>query len=155
MAGPCIEKGCFAPPLMSHDDSEPQCPHEASVPPFLRPPPRSDADPTWGLGTETTAKADPALQSKLAHFHDLKARGIHVNGALARNRAFHNPHISAKLVEWTGIDEYGSHHARGMRPKDVADEFVRQHGSPSALAEAQRRDIEERRRQRTRIDFTR
>ena len=91
----------------------------------------------------------------MAHFHDLKARGIHVNEALARNRAFHNPHISAKLVEWTGIDEYGSHHARGMRPKDVADEFVRQHGSPSALAEAQRRDIEERRRQRTRIDFTR
>lgn len=140
---------------MSHDGSGQQCPSEASVPPFLCPPPRSDADPTWGLGTETTAKADPALQSKLARFHDLKARGTHVNGALARNRAFHNPHIGAKLVEWTGIDEYGSHHARGMRPKDVADEFVRLHGSPSALAQAQRRDAEERRRQRTRIDFTR
>jgi len=140
---------------MSHDGSGQQCPSEASVPPFLCPPPRSDADPTWGLGTETTAKADPALQSKLARFHDLKARGTHVNGALARNRAFHNPHIGAKLVEWTGIDEYGSHHARGTRPKDVADEFVRLHGSPSALAQAQRRDVEERRRQRTRIDFTR
>ena len=140
---------------MSHDGSGQQCPSEASVPPFLCPPPRSDADPTWGLGTETTAKADPALQSKLARFHDLKARGTHVNGALARNRAFHNPHIGAKLVEWTGIDEYGSHHARGTRPKDVADEFVRLHGSPSALAQAQRRDGEERRRQRTRIDFTR
>lgn len=140
---------------MSHDGSGQQCPSEASVPPFLCPPPRSDADPTWGLGTETTAKADPALQSKLARFHDLKARGTHVNGALARNRAFHNPHIGAKLVEWTGIDEYGSHHARGTRPKDVADEFVRLHGSPSALAQAQRRDAEERRRQRTRIDFTR
>ena len=140
---------------MSHDGSGQQCPSEASVPPFLCPPPRSDADPTWGLGTETTAKADPALQSKLARFHDLKARGTHVNGALARNRAFHNPHIGAKLVEWTGIDEYGSHHARGMRPKDVADQFVRLHGSPSALAQAQRRDAEERRRQRTRIDFTR
>ena len=91
---------------MSHDGSGQQCPSEASVPPFLCPPPRSDADPTWGLGTETTAKADPALQSKLARFHDLKARGTHVNGALARNRAFHNPHIGAKLVEWTGIDEY-------------------------------------------------
>lgn len=140
---------------MSHDGSGQQCPSEASVPPFLCPPPRSDADLTWGLGTETTAKADPALQSKLARFHDLKARGTHVNGALARNRAFHNPHIGAKLVEWTGIDEYGSHHARGTRPKDVADEFVRLHGSPSALAQAQRRDVEERRRQRTRIDFTR
>lgn len=140
---------------MSHDGSGQQCPSEASVPLFLCPPPRSDADPTWGLGTETTAKADPALQSKLARFHDLKARGTHVNGALARNRAFHNPHIGAKLVEWTGIDEYGSHHARGTRPKDVADEFVRLHGSPSALAQAQRRDVEERRRQRTRIDFTR
>ena len=140
---------------MSHDGSGQQCPSEASVPLFLYPPPRSDADPTWGLGTETTAKADPALQSKLARFHDLKARGTHVNGALARNRAFHNPHIGAKLVEWTGIDEYGSHHARGTRPKDVADEFVRLHGSPSALAQAQRRDVEERRRQRTRIDFTR
>lgn len=140
---------------MSHDGSGQQCPSEASVPPFLCPPPRSDADPTWGLGTETTAKADPALQSKLARLHDLKARGTHVNGALARNRAFHNPHIGAKLVEWTGIDEYGSHHARGTRPKDVADEFVRLHGSPSALAQAQRRDVEERRRQRTRIDFTR
>lgn len=140
---------------MSHDGSGQQCPSEASVPLFLCPPPRSDADPTWGLGTETTAKADPALQSKLARFHDLKARGTHVNGALARNRAFHNPHIGAKLVEWTGIDEYGSHHAHGTRPKDVADEFVRLHGSPSALAQAQRRDVEERRRQRTRIDFTR
>ena len=140
---------------MSHDGTGQQCPSEASVPPFLCPPPRSDADPTWGLGTETTAKADPALQSKLARFHDLKTRGTHVNGALARNRAFHNPHIGAKLVEWTGIDEYGSHHARGTRPKDVADEFVRLHGSPSALAQAQRRDVEERRRQRTRIDFTR
>ena len=140
---------------MSHGGSGQQCPSEASVPLFLCPPPRSDADPTWGLGTETTAKADPALQSKLARFHDLKARGTHVNGALARNRAFHNPHIGAKLVEWTGIDEYGSHHAHGTRPKDVADEFVRLHGSPSALAQAQRRDVEERRRQRTRIDFTR
>lgn len=140
---------------MTHDRSGRQRPYEASVPPFLSPPPRSDADPEWGLGTETTATADAALQSKLAHFHDLKARGLHVNAALARNRAFHNPHIYAKLVEWTSVDEYGSQHARGTRPRDVADDFLRQHGSPPALAEAQMQDIEERRRKRTHIDFTR
>lgn len=140
---------------MTDDRGGQRRPGEMSVPPFLCPPPRSDAEAEWGLGAETSATADAALQSKLAHFHDLKARGTHVNAALARNRAFHNPHIYAKLVEWTGVDEYGSHHARGTRPQDVADEFLRRHSSPAVLAEAHMRNVEEHRRKRTHIDFTR
>lgn len=49
-----------------------------------------------------------ALQAKLAHFHTLKAQGMHFNASLSRNRAFRNPHIYAKLVDWVAVDETAS-----------------------------------------------
>ena len=106
---------------------------------WLLPLPRADGDVEWGLGQETTAQADPAITAKLARFHELKKRGTHFNESLARNRAFHNPRIYATLVEWAGIDEYGSNYepiarAAGVLPSwNVTDPEARRDGNPRAL----------------------
>ena len=114
--------------------------HDEAVPWFLCPPPRaSDGDATWGLGVECTEDVSPALQDKLARFHELKAPGTHFNEALMRNRAFHNPRIHAKLVEWASLDEHGSNYsaiaaAQGTAPSwDAADAELLRHGTASAL----------------------
>lgn len=112
----------------------------AALPTFLRPPVRaSDQDAEWGLGTETRADVDPALAAKLARFHELKAAGTHIHTSLAKSRAFHNPHMYAKLVEYAGLDEWGSQYvamaeARHEPPSwDVHDAQVRKDGSARGL----------------------
>ncbi|WFD19591.1 hypothetical protein MCAP1_001825 [Malassezia caprae] len=113
-------------------DSESVLSDDEAVPWFLRPPPRaSDGDAAWGLGVESSDNVDQALKDKLARFHELKAQGTHFNAALTRNRAFHNPSIHAKLVEWASLDEYGSNYsaiaaAQGVDPSwDAANAEVR------------------------------
>ncbi|KAJ6487625.1 HCNGP-like protein-domain-containing protein [Mycena sanguinolenta] len=61
----------------------------------------------WGIPPPSTEPCDPALQTKLAQFHDLK-RGNppkHFNDSLMGSRAFRNPHLYAKLVEFVDVDE--------------------------------------------------
>lgn len=65
-------------------------------------------DTEWGLGTEKSGNVDTKLQTKLAHFHDLKRQGTHFNESLAKNRSFRNPNIYSKLVEWVDVDETAS-----------------------------------------------
>ena len=56
-----------------------------------------------------------------------------------RTRAFHNPRIHAKLVEWASLDEHGSNYsaiaaAQGTAPSwDAADAELLRHGTASAL----------------------
>ncbi|PKI84764.1 hypothetical protein MVES1_000991 [Malassezia vespertilionis] len=89
----------------------------------------TDANLMSRVGKERRDGADPALTAKLATFHTLKQQGTHFNATLAKNRAFHNPHIYEKLVKWAELDEHGSNYvaiakARGdappWDPKDVA-----------------------------------
>lgn len=111
-----------------------------TIPAHLRPPPRAyDQEAEWGLGTEVHTGVDAELACKLAHFHELKQKGKHFNATLARNRAFHNPHIYTKLVEWAELDEHASNYvpiarAQGEVPSwDVTDPDVLQHGKASKL----------------------
>lgn len=111
-----------------------------SVPSFLCPPARaSDGDVAWGLGLESRDDVRPAWQDKIAELHALKAQGTHFNVALAKNRAFHNPRIHAKLVEWARLNEYGSNYsaiasAQGVAPSwDAANADVLRDGQISAL----------------------
>ena len=46
----------------------------------------------------TTAKSNPALEAKLAHFHQLSSQGLSFNASLTRNKAFRNPHILGPSV---------------------------------------------------------
>lgn len=48
-------------------------------------------------------------QAKLANFHNLRlSRGLHFNDSLHASKAFRNPRIYAKLVEFVDVDETGS-----------------------------------------------
>ena len=61
-------------------------------------------------------------QAKIRQFRSLKAQGKHFNDNLMANKAFRNPHIYQKLVEFVGIDEKGTEFPRAIwDPHDVQD----------------------------------
>ncbi|KAI9276517.1 HCNGP-like protein-domain-containing protein [Sporodiniella umbellata] len=68
----------------------------------------------WGIPNEPTQACDPERAEKIAHFLSLKASGHRLNNHLAHSKAFRNPRIYAKLVEFTNVDELGSN----MDPKE-------------------------------------
>ncbi|KAJ7099898.1 HCNGP-domain-containing protein [Mycena belliarum] len=73
---------------------------------LLRPAPISGVE-DWGIPPEPTGPCDSALEAKLATFQTLK-RGTppkHFNDSLMGSRAFRNPHLYAKLVEFVDVDE--------------------------------------------------
>lgn len=48
-------------------------------------------------------------QAKIANFaHLARTRGLHFNDSLSASKAFRNPRIYAKLVEFVNVDESGS-----------------------------------------------
>ncbi|KAK7044917.1 HCNGP-domain-containing protein [Favolaschia claudopus] len=73
---------------------------------LLKPPPIPGVE-DWGIPPPSTKPCDPALQTKLAGFHALKTGTPpkHFNDSLMNNRAFRNPHLYAKLVEFVDVDE--------------------------------------------------
>ncbi|KAJ7449510.1 HCNGP-domain-containing protein [Mycena latifolia] len=89
---------------------------------LLRPDPIPGVD-DWGIPPATTAPCDPALQTKLATFHDLK-RGTppkHFNDSLMGSRAFRNPHLYAKLVEFVDVDERATNFPPAMWDPTAVD----------------------------------
>ncbi|PWZ02580.1 hypothetical protein BCV70DRAFT_196826 [Testicularia cyperi] len=123
--------------------------------PLLLPPaerrPDGTLDPLWGLTSlnsdpsDTCASCDPALEAKLARFHELKMQGTHFNESLMSNRSFNNPHIYSKLVDFVDIDETRSNFPDlvpgGWNPHDK--ETLRQ-GDPDRLVLQQDRERERR-----------
>ncbi|KAM0787520.1 hypothetical protein ACM66B_003591 [Microbotryomycetes sp. NB124-2] len=99
--------------------------------------PRADLESLaeFGIPPMRTGPCNPAVEAKLANFHNLsQTRGLHFNDSLLRSKAFRNPRIHAKLVEFVDVDETGTNW-----PKEIWD--CRNIGSfPTAasLAEAQR-----------------
>ncbi|KAJ7665891.1 HCNGP-like protein-domain-containing protein [Mycena polygramma] len=73
---------------------------------LLQPPPIPGVD-DWGIPPASTEPCDPAIQTKLAQFHALKSSTPpkHFNDSLMGSRAFRNPHLYAKLVEFVAVDE--------------------------------------------------
>ncbi|RIA80607.1 HCNGP-like protein [Glomus cerebriforme] len=117
---------------------------------LLTPQPIEGKD-NWGIPPEPEEECDQSLQ--IVHFHLLKERGVHFNKNLLKNKAFRNPHIYNKLVEFVELDEIGSNFDRevydpyGFPPEAFADQ----------LAEVQKRIAEERaiaqQQQRSQIHF--
>ena len=66
-------------------------------------------------GTETR-------NAKILHFLQLKREGIHFNQRLTQSKAFNNPNLYAKLVEYLDLDDSGTNdpHAWKINPKEDA-----------------------------------
>ncbi|POY74827.1 putative Legumain [Rhodotorula taiwanensis] len=63
----------------------------------------------FGIPPIPTGPCAPSVQAKLANFHNLRlSRGLHFNDSLHASKAFRNPRIYAKLVEFVDVDESGS-----------------------------------------------
>ncbi|KAI8064337.1 HCNGP-like protein-domain-containing protein [Gilbertella persicaria] len=62
----------------------------------------------WGIPSESDLVCDSNREEKIAHFLSLRASGHRLNDHLQHNKAFRNPRIYAKLVEFTEVDEFGS-----------------------------------------------
>ncbi|TDL16143.1 hypothetical protein BD410DRAFT_645503 [Rickenella mellea] len=102
---------------------------------LLRPPPIEGVE-DWGIPPPSAEPCDPDLEAKLAQFHTLKrdpSAPRHFNDSLMANRAFRNPHLYAKLVEFVAVDESATNFPKDMwDPSAVQDEwFADRIGKPS------------------------
>ncbi|GAA6002311.1 hypothetical protein JCM10207_001058 [Rhodosporidiobolus poonsookiae] len=96
---------------------------------------RLDALSEFGLPPAPTGPCKPSVEVKLANFHNLRqTRGLHFNDSLHASKAFRNPRIYAKLVEFVSVDETGTNWDREVwDPKGLGPE-----ASASRLAELQK-----------------
>ncbi|OAC99695.1 hypothetical protein MUCCIDRAFT_113129 [Mucor lusitanicus CBS 277.49] len=62
----------------------------------------------WGIPDEPDTACDAERQERISHFLSLRASGHRLNDHLQHNKAFRNPRIYTKLVEFTEVDEIGS-----------------------------------------------
>ncbi|GAA5842668.1 hypothetical protein JCM9279_003655 [Rhodotorula babjevae] len=63
----------------------------------------------FGIPPVPTGPCKPSVQAKLANFHALRqSRNLHFNDSLHASKAFRNPRIYAKLVEFVDVDESGT-----------------------------------------------
>ncbi|BGP39971.1 hypothetical protein JCM10449v2_003929 [Rhodotorula kratochvilovae] len=70
---------------------------------------RLDTLAEFGIPPVPTGPCKPSVEAKLANFHALRlSRGLHFNDSLHASKAFRNPRIYAKLVEFVDVDETGS-----------------------------------------------
>ncbi|CAG8797349.1 21653_t:CDS:2, partial [Gigaspora margarita] len=145
------DKPIISDEQMLLDDSEDARQHSA-MRKLLTPNPIEGRE-NWGIPPEPETECDPILQEKIVHFHSLSKKGVHFNENLLKNKAFRNPHIYNKLVEFVELDEIGSNFDR-----EIFDPY----GFPSEafadqLAEAQKKILEERaaaqQQQRSQIQF--
>ncbi|THH17476.1 hypothetical protein EW146_g3345 [Bondarzewia mesenterica] len=120
-------------------------------------PPEIPGVADWGIPPPSTEPYDPAIETKLAQFHALKrdpAQRRHFNDSLMSNRAFRNPHLYAKLVEFVDVDERTTNF-----PKDVWDpDDVHESWFADKIAEIQKKRSEQQdvaaAPKRSKIDFT-
>ncbi|KZV76486.1 HCNGP-domain-containing protein [Peniophora sp. CONT] len=146
-------------PPRTASPSEPPQDELGEIRALLRPPDISGL-PDWGIPPPSTAACDSGLEAKLAQFRSLKHDPVqpkHFNDALMASRAFRNPHLYAKLVEFVGADERATNipptvwNPADLRPEWYADQ----------IADLQKKRNEEREsaqssssNKRSKIDFT-
>ncbi|KAK9711448.1 SAP30-binding protein, variant 2 [Basidiobolus ranarum] len=70
----------------------------------------------YGIPGEPEDECDPDLQAKIAKWIELKNQGISFNDRLSKNKAFRNPNIYDKFVQFIELDETGSNF-----PSDIYD----------------------------------
>lgn len=91
-------------------------------------------DGEYDIPPRPEAPCDPELDAKVMKFYLLKRQGKHFNDTLMQNKAFRNPHIYAKLVEFVSVDETATNF-----PKDLWDPFdVREEWYAEAIAAEQK-----------------
>ncbi|KAG8980104.1 hypothetical protein FRB90_007823, partial [Tulasnella sp. 427] len=84
-----------------------------------RPPPIPGSnDEEYDIPPCSETPCDPELDAKVLKFHLLKRQGKHFNDTLMQNKAFRNPHIYAKLVDFVSVDETSTNF-----PKDIWNPF--------------------------------
>ncbi|GAA5878488.1 hypothetical protein JCM16303_002098 [Sporobolomyces ruberrimus] len=89
----------------------------------------------FGIPPIPTGECHPAVQAKLNNFNALRqSRGLHFNDSLSSSKAFRNPRIYTKLVEFMDVDETGNcWDKRVWDPKEIGRD-----GTASRLAELQK-----------------
>ncbi|GAA5824272.1 hypothetical protein JCM11251_001590 [Rhodosporidiobolus azoricus] len=96
---------------------------------------RLDALAEFGIPPLPTGPCKSSVEAKLTNFHHLRqTRGLHFNDSLNASKAFRNPRIYAKLVEFVDVDETGTNWDKEVwDPKDVGLD-----GTAVRLAELQK-----------------
>ncbi|EIW55379.1 HCNGP-domain-containing protein, partial [Trametes versicolor FP-101664 SS1] len=93
---------------------------------LLRPPPMPGVD-AWGIPSEPDTPCDETIKAKITSFLALKRDSHnprHFNDSLMSNRAFRNPHLYAKLVEFVDVDERTTNFPKRVwDPMDVKEEW--------------------------------
>ncbi|KAI5118563.1 hypothetical protein M0805_005854 [Coniferiporia weirii] len=124
---------------------------------LLRPPPISGAQ-DWGIPPEPEGACDPDLEAKLAQFHVLKHDAEaprHFNDSLMSNRAFRNPHLYAKLVEFVDVDENATNFPKGVwDPTDVEKDWYAERIADYQKRREEKQASSQSAGKRARIDFT-
>ncbi|KAI9248783.1 HCNGP-like protein-domain-containing protein [Phascolomyces articulosus] len=116
---------------------------------LLTPKPIEGID-NWGIPAEPDTPCDSDRLEKVVHFLSLRSSGHRLNDHLQRNKAFRNPRIYAKLVEFIDLDETGSNFEKeafdphGFPKEAYIDgilEQQRKHAEEKAQAQQNRSNI--------------
>ncbi|KAI0739207.1 HCNGP-like protein-domain-containing protein [Daedaleopsis nitida] len=124
---------------------------------LLRPPPIPGVQ-DWGIPPEPTEPCDEAVKAKISTFLALKRDSQnprHFNDSLMANRAFRNPHLYAKLVEFVDVDERTTNFPLHVwDPLDVKDEWYADRIAEAQKARSEAASAAQQSSKRSRIDFT-
>ncbi|KAI1784850.1 HCNGP-like protein-domain-containing protein [Ganoderma leucocontextum] len=124
---------------------------------FFRPPPIPGLQ-DWGIPPEPTGPCDEAIRAKMANFLALKRdpeNPRHFNDSLMSNRAFRNPHLYTKLVEFVDVDERTTNFPKHIwDPTDVREAWYADRIAEAQKARSEATSASQNSSQRSRIDFT-
>ncbi|ORX89866.1 HCNGP-domain-containing protein [Basidiobolus meristosporus CBS 931.73] len=105
----------------------------------------------FGIPEEPSGECDPDLQAKIAKWTELKNQGISFNDRLSKNKAFRNPNIYDKFVQFIELDETGSnfptdiYDPKGFPPEAYSNEIEKlqkQRAEERSRRQQQRAEIE-------------
>ncbi|KAI0349869.1 HCNGP-domain-containing protein, partial [Trametes cingulata] len=124
---------------------------------LLRPPPIPGVE-DWGIPPEPTTPCDEAIKAKITNFLTLKRdphNPRHFNDSLMSNRAFRNPHLYAKLVEFVDVDERTTNFPKHIwDPMDVKEEWYADRIAEAQKARSEATAAAQSSSKRSHIDFT-
>ncbi|KAI8969767.1 HCNGP-like protein-domain-containing protein [Trametes punicea] len=124
---------------------------------LLRPPPIPGAA-DWGIPPEPDTPCDQNIKAKLTQFLALKRdpqNPRHFNDSLMSNRAFRNPHLYAKLVEFVDVDERTTNFPKHIwDPTDVKEEWYADRIAEAQKARSEATAAAQSSSKRSHIDFT-
>ncbi|KAI8853344.1 HCNGP-like protein-domain-containing protein [Chytridium lagenaria] len=83
------------------------------------------------LSHDVEGECDPKLQARIVKYTELRRQGTVFNNNLAKTHSFANPAIMSKLIEYLGLEEYGSNYDKsqfdpgGFPVEQYYDEIVK------------------------------